>query len=79
MRGRCWISSTVAGIRPVAIDVYAALDMTLPGIVSERSVAVGGNWLPVPDPRTLTAGIGVEPQPPGGAVTQAGQGPQDSA
>ena len=55
----------VAGIRPVAIGVDAALDMTLPGIISEQSVAAGGQWLHVPDPRTLTAGIGVEPSPAG--------------
>ncbi len=45
----------------VPIDVYAALDMSLPSVVSERSVAEGGAWLQVPDPRTWTAGIGVEP------------------
>ena len=46
---------------PSPIDVYAALDMTLPGIVSEHSIAQGGAWLAVPDPRYLTAGIGAEP------------------
>ena len=45
----------------VPIDVYAALDMSLPGIVSERSIVEGGTWLHVSDPRTWTAGIGVEP------------------
>jgi len=45
----------------VPIDVHAALDMSLPGIVSERSFAEGGTWVHVPDPRTWTAGIGVEP------------------
>jgi predicted dehydrogenase len=45
----------------VPIDVYAALDMSLPGVVSEQSATSGGPWLPVPDPRTWTAGIGVEP------------------
>jgi predicted dehydrogenase len=44
-----------------AIDVYSALDMTLPGLVSEFSIAQGGAWLAVPDPRTWTAGIGVNP------------------
>ncbi len=47
--------------RPVELDIYAALDMTLPGIISEASIATHGAWLPVPDPRTLTAGIGTEP------------------
>lgn len=43
------------------LDIYKALDMTLPGIISERSIAEGGAWLAVPDPRTLTAGIGINP------------------
>ncbi|WP_163541964.1 Gfo/Idh/MocA family protein [Occultella kanbiaonis] len=43
------------------IGVYRALDMTLPGIVSEESIAQGGGWVRVPNPRTLTAGIGTEP------------------
>lgn len=46
---------------PSPIDVYAALDMTLPGIISEHSIAQGGAWLAVPDPHYLTAGIGAEP------------------
>ncbi len=46
---------------PQRIDIYAALDMTLPGLVSETSIAESGRWLAVPDPRTWTAGIGVEP------------------
>ena len=45
----------------VPLDIYAALDMSLPGVVSERSITEGGGWLHVPDPRTWTAGIGVEP------------------
>lgn len=44
-----------------ALDVYKALEMSLPGIVSEQSIAQGGDWLFVPDPRTLTAGIGISP------------------
>jgi predicted dehydrogenase len=46
---------------PPPLDIYKALEMTLPGIVSERSIAEGGAWLAVPDPRTLTAGITVDP------------------
>jgi hypothetical protein len=34
------------------IDIYAALDWTLPGLISELSVEQGGVWLNVPDPRT---------------------------
>lgn len=47
--------------RRTPIDVYAALDMTLPGLISEQSVAQGGAWLAVPDPRFWTAGLGAEP------------------
>lgn len=43
------------------IDIYHALDMTLPGLVSESSIAQSGAWLAVPDPRTWTAGISVGP------------------
>jgi predicted dehydrogenase len=42
-------------------DVYRALEMSLPGVVSEASHAQHGAWLAVPDPRHFTAGIGVEP------------------
>lgn len=37
---------------PVPIDVYRALDFTLPGLVSEESIAARGAPIPVPDPRT---------------------------
>lgn len=42
-------------------DIYRALDMTLPGIISEQSIYQNGDWLAVPDPRTMTAGIGINP------------------
>jgi len=48
------------GNRP-PLDIYAALNMTLPGIISEQSIAAGGTWMAVPDPLTMTAGIGVNP------------------
>ncbi len=48
------------GTKP-PLDVYAALNMTLPGIISEASIAAGGSWIAVPDPLTMTAGIGVNP------------------
>ncbi len=31
--------------------IHEALDMTLPGLVSQQSIAEGGRWLPVPDSR----------------------------
>ena len=43
------------------LDVYATLDMTLPGLISEQSIAQGGAWLAVPNPRFWTAGLDVEP------------------
>jgi hypothetical protein len=33
------------------IDIHAAMDMTLPGLISQQSIAQGGVWLPVPDSR----------------------------
>lgn len=44
----------IAAIRrdaPPPIDVYRGLDFTLPGLISEQSIAQGGVPLPVPDPR----------------------------
>jgi predicted dehydrogenase len=43
------------------LGIYEALEMTLPGIVSEASIAQSGAWLAVPDPKMLTAGIGINP------------------
>ena len=37
--------------QPAPIDVYRALDYTLPGILAVASAAAGGAPLPVPDPR----------------------------
>lgn len=53
--------SAVENATTPPIDIYRALEMTLPGIISEQSIAQGGAWLHVPDPRTLTAGIGINP------------------
>ena len=36
---------------PPPFDVYKALDMTLPGIVSEQSINQNGDWLAVPRSR----------------------------
>jgi hypothetical protein len=35
------------------IDIFTALDMTVPGLVSESSIQHGGTVLPVPDFRTI--------------------------
>ena len=47
--------------RTPEIDVYAALDMTLPGLASEASFYQAGAWVAVPNPRMMDAGIGAEP------------------
>lgn len=49
----------VAAIRDGAggIDVHAALDMTLPGILSAESIAAGGAWIPVPDSREWATAV----------------------
>lgn len=48
------------GTKP-PLGIYEALEMTLPGIISEQSIVQGGAWLAVPDPKMLTAGIGINP------------------
>jgi len=39
------------GKRPPEIGIHEAMDMTVPGLVSQASVAENGAWLPVPDSR----------------------------
>jgi predicted dehydrogenase len=55
-----FVDAIERGVTP-PFDIYKALDMTLPGIVSEASINQNGDWLAVPDPRTMTAGIGLNP------------------
>jgi predicted dehydrogenase len=43
------------------LDIYAALDMTLPGLVSESSFYEHGAWRAVPNPRLWAAGVGTQP------------------
>jgi predicted dehydrogenase len=47
--------------RALSVDVYAALDMTLPGLAAEASIAQAGAWIHVPNPRFFSSGIGAEP------------------
>lgn len=42
----------IDGKRPNPIGIHAAMDMTLPGLVSQLSIKEGGRWLEVPDSRT---------------------------
>ncbi|MCS6775876.1 MAG: Gfo/Idh/MocA family oxidoreductase [Chloroherpetonaceae bacterium] len=39
-----------------AIDIHAAMDMTLPGLMSQQSIQEGGRWVEVPDSRAWVAG-----------------------
>ncbi len=41
----------ITGKRPNPIGIHEAMDMTLPGLVSQESIAKGSAWLPVPDSR----------------------------
>lgn len=44
-------AEALLGNRPPAVDIHAAMDMTLPGLVSQQSILEGGKWLDVPDSR----------------------------
>lgn len=44
--------AVVRGERQCRMDVHTAMDMTLPGLISQESIAQGGTWLEVPDSRT---------------------------
>ena len=46
----------VQGRKPPPIDVHAAMDMTLPGLVSQESIGRDGEWLPVPNSRAWVSG-----------------------
>ena len=41
----------VRGVRSPAIGIDAAMDMTLPGLASQQSIAEVGRWIDVPDSR----------------------------
>ena len=45
-----FVDAVERGVEPV-IGIHEAMDMTLPGLVSQQSVAQGGRWLDVPDSR----------------------------
>jgi predicted dehydrogenase len=44
-------AEAVRGSRPAPIGIHHALDMTLPGLISQQSIAQQGRWLDVPDSR----------------------------
>ena len=39
------------GRRPPTVGIHEAMDMTLPGLISQQSIGQGGAWVPVPDSR----------------------------
>ncbi len=41
----------IEGRRPIPIGIHEAMDMTLPGLVSQLSIQDGGRWMDVPDSR----------------------------
>ena len=45
-----WVDA-ILGIKPCPIGIHEAMDMTLPGLVSQQSILQGGEWLDVPDSR----------------------------
>lgn len=47
--------STIVDGKPCPIGIHEAMDMTLPGLVSQASVANGGAWMDVPDSRDWVA------------------------
>ena len=45
-----FVQSVIEGT-PCPIGIHEAMDMTLPGLISQSSVTAGGAWLDVPDSR----------------------------
>lgn len=54
--------AAIRGERPPAVDVHYALDMTLPGLMSQVSIAQGGRWVDVPDSREWGTDADAKPQ-----------------
>jgi len=47
---RDWLDA-ILGKAPCPIGIHEAMDMTLPGLISQQSILEGGHWLDVPDSR----------------------------
>lgn len=43
--------NAVRGVAPPPIGIHEAMDMTLPGLVSQQSIRENGQWMDVPDSR----------------------------
>ena len=46
--------AAIRGEKEPAIGIDLAMDMTLPGLVSQQSIAQGSSWVAVPDSRNWT-------------------------
>jgi predicted dehydrogenase len=44
--------NAITGRAPCPIGIHEAMDMTLPGLVSQQSIIAGSRWIDVPDSRT---------------------------
>jgi len=44
--------NAIEGNRPNPIGIHEAMDMTLPGLVSQQSIQADARWMEVPDSRT---------------------------
>jgi hypothetical protein len=51
-------ANAIRGVAQAPIGIHEAMDMTLPGLVSQESILADGCWLDVPDSRTWTRGGG---------------------
>ena len=49
----------IRGEAPCPIGIHEAMDITLPGLVSQQSIQQGNAWLPVPDSRAWVSGAPV--------------------
>jgi len=48
--------NAITGKAPCPIGIHEAMDMTLPGLISQQSIQQDGAWLAVPDSRSWTDG-----------------------
>lgn len=44
-------ADAILGEKPPIVGIHEAMDMTLPGLISQQSILEGGRWLQVPDSR----------------------------
>jgi hypothetical protein len=45
-------TEAILGHKKATVGLHEAMDVTLPGLISQQSVMEGSRWLPVPDSRT---------------------------